>query len=191
MQETSSDVTRSTPQEQPAATAPAAFEEVYLRYAPRLRKIAWRKFGIPPMEAEPLVHDVFATYITHASSVHAVERYLVGAICNASRYYLRRTTAADALFCDESPCTAMQSETLLDAVERKLLLSRLMACVGGRCRDLFQRYYINGESTQSMAETLNTTPGTILVFLHNCRKRALAAYRSINGDEPSGSHSGQ
>lgn len=193
MQETSSEVTGPArhERERPAAAVPAAFEEVYLQFAPRLRKIAYRKFGIPPVEAEPLVHDVFATYIMHASSVYAVERYLVGAICNASRHYLRQTTAADALFCAESPCAATPSQALLDEVERKLLLSRLMACVGGRCRDLFQRYYINGETTQSIADALNTTPGTVLVFLHNCRRRALAAYRAINGKETSGPHSRQ
>jgi len=181
MQQTRGEETRATPEpEQPAAAVPAVFEEVYLQFAPRLRKIAVRKFGIAPADAEPLVHDVFATYITHASSVYAVERYLVGAICNASRHHLRRTTATNALFCGESPCAATPGDALLNEIERKLLVARLMARVGCRCRDLFQRYYMNGETTQSIAETLQTTPGTILVFLHQCRRRALAAYRSMS-----------
>jgi DNA-directed RNA polymerase specialized sigma24 family protein len=182
MQESRSEASRARQPEsgQPAASAvPASFEEAYLQFALRLRKIAVRKFGIPPADAETLVHDVFATYFMHASSVTAVERYLVGAICNASRHYLRRTIAADAVFCAQLPCDAAPGEALLDEIERKLLLSRLLARVGGRCRDLLHRYYVNGETSRSIAETLHSTPGTVLVFLHKCRRRALAAYRSI------------
>jgi len=50
---------------------------------------------------------------------------------------------------------------------------------GSRCRTLLQRYYLNGETTSAIAETMNSTPGTVLVFLHKCRKRALAAYRAL------------
>jgi DNA-directed RNA polymerase specialized sigma24 family protein len=180
MQDTRREAARATQQApDQAAAVPAAFEEAYLQFAPRLRKIAARKFGVPPADAETLVHDVFATYWMHASTVHDVERYLVGAICNASRYYLRRTGAADELFCGESPCAATPGDALLDEIERKLLLARLLACVGCRCRDLLHRYYMDGETTQSIARTMHSTPGSVLVFLHKCRRRALAAYRSM------------
>ena len=33
---------------------------------------------------------------------------------------------------------------------------------------------------RAIAEGLNSTPGTVLVFLHKCRKRALATYRAIS-----------
>ena|ERR1043165_180234 len=167
------------PERRPTAGAGAAFEEVYLRYAARLRKIAVRKFHIPIPEAQTLVHDVFASYITHASSVRAVEPYLVGAICNASRRYLQQADARDALFCGENPCAATPADALLDEITRKLILSRMLAGSGSRCRDLLERYYLNGETTSSIAETMRSTPATVLVFLHKCRKRALAAYRAL------------
>jgi len=167
------------PKREATAGAAAAFEEVYLLYAARLRKIAVRKFHIPIPEAETLVHDVFATYITHAASVRKVEPYLIGAICNAARRYLQRADAADALFCGENPCAATPGEALVDEIARKLLLSRMLAGSGSRCRTLLQRYYLNGESTSAIAETMHSTPGTVLVFLHKCRKRALAAYRAL------------
>jgi DNA-directed RNA polymerase specialized sigma24 family protein len=183
MQETRKEASldsRQEPGQQPViAVVPKTLEEVYVQLAPRLRKIAIRKFGITPADAEGLVHDVFATYFMHASAVTAVERYLVGAICNASRYHLRRAGAADALFCGESPCAATPDHALLEEVERKLLLSRLLARVGSRCRDVLHRYYVNGETTRSIADTLQSTPGTVLVFLHKCRRRALEAYRSM------------
>lgn len=163
------------------AAAGAGFEEVYLRYASTLRKIAVRKFHIPPSEAESLVHDVFATYFMHAASVHAVEPYLIGAICNASRHYLRRSDAAEELFCSETPCMAAPDRGLLEEIDRKLLLSRMLAGVGQRCRDLLHRYYVNGETTGAIAGAIDSTPGTVLVFLHKCRKRALDVYRAMSG----------
>lgn len=174
---------RATPPHPPIAAGGtcAAFEEVYLMYAGRLRKIAVRKFGIPRAEAETLVHDVFATYLTHAGSVRSVEPYLIGAICNASRHWLRRLDAADALFCGQRPCMAAPDAAMAEEIERKVLLSRMLAGIGDRCRDLLHRYYANGEQTRAIADALQTTPGTIHVFLHKCRRRALAAYQAMSG----------
>jgi RNA polymerase sigma factor (sigma-70 family) len=159
--------------------ASGTFEEVYLQFAPLLRKIAVRKYGIPLAEAEPLVHDVFATYLTNAGEVNDVGPYLVGGICNAARHYLRRRDAREALFCGEDPCAASPTESILQEIERKLLLRRLLARVGSRCRDLLHRYYLAGESTQSIAGALHFKPMTVLICLAKCRKRARAAYESM------------
>lgn len=159
---------------------PEAFEAAYVAFAPKLRKIAVRKFGIPPGDAESLVHDVFATYIMHAASVRTVEPYLIGAICNAARHYRRRSVATEALFaCGEYPCVATPDGALAREVERKLLLSRMLARVGPRCRDLLRRYYIGGDTTQAIADEMQSTPASILVILHKCRRRALQAYQSM------------
>lgn len=159
--------------------APASFEEAYLQFAPLLRKIAVKKYGIPIAEAEPLVHDVFATYFTNASEVNDVRPYLVGGICNAARHYLRRADAREAIFCGESPCAAVPSDSILQEVERKLLLRHLLARVGSRCRDLLRRYYFVGESTSAIASALHFKPMTVLICLSKCRERARAAYRSM------------
>ena len=157
-----------------------AFEEVYLSYAPRLRKIAYRKYGIPMGDAEPLVHDVFASFFTHADEVNDVWPYLVGAICNAARNHLKRADATAALFCTSQPCgDAIARQDVGREVEGKLLLEDVLARVGSRCRELFQRYYVNGETTRTVAEAMHTTPATVLLRLHQCRKRALSAYRSM------------
>ena len=172
---------RLPPGEDGSATGGSGgFEEVYLRFAPLLRKIAVRKFGVPCGEAETLVHDVFATYLANAEEVHAVEPYLIGAICNASRYYRRRSDAARALFCGETPCAATPTDSILNEVERRILLSRMLAQVGGRCRDLLQRYYVIGDTTKTIAGDMQFKPASILTFLQKCRKRALSAYRSLS-----------
>lgn len=161
------------------ARAPASFEEAYLQFAPLLRKIAVRKYGIPMAEAEPLVHDVFATWFTNAGEVHDVGPYLIGGICNAARHYLRRMDARDALFCGEDPCAAAPGESILQEVERKLLLRRLLARVGSRCRELLHRYYVIGESTSAIAGALHFKPMTVLICLSKCRKRAREVYHAM------------
>jgi DNA-directed RNA polymerase specialized sigma24 family protein len=182
MQQPRSEAHHETPRPSGTATTgiPKLFEEAYLQFAPRLRKIAIAKFGIARADAESLVHDVFTTFFAHASEVNAVEPYLIGAICNASRQHLRRLHAAgEIFFCHERPCAAAPGPDVLRQVERRLLLGSMLARVGCRCRELFDRYYVNGESSQTIAAALETTPGSVLVFLHRCRKRALAAYRSM------------
>ena len=167
------------PQQRDGEAAAAAFEETYLRLGPRLQKIAMKKFGIAFGDAEMLVQDVFTTYFMHADDVEKLEPYLIGAICNASRNYLRRAGAAKALFCGERPCAATPDDGLLKRLERKALLSRVLARIGARCRDLLERFYVHGEGTEAIAEDLDLTRGTVLVNLYKCRQRALEAYRSL------------
>jgi RNA polymerase sigma factor (sigma-70 family) len=169
-----------SPPEQPAGgEAVAAFEEAYLRYAPRLQRIAVRRFSIDAGDAEVLVQDVFTTYFQHAADVELLEPYLIGAICNASRNYLRRSSASKALFCGEEPCAATPDDALLNEVERRALLSKMLARVGCDCRDLLQRFYVNGEGTDVLAQAFGMRRESVKVKLFKCRQRALEAYRSI------------
>jgi DNA-directed RNA polymerase specialized sigma24 family protein len=103
------------------------------------------------------------------------EPYLIGAICNASRLYWRRNAAADELFCAETPCAATPGDALQEAVEQKLLLTRVLARIGAKCRDLLQRYYLNGETTEALAVRFHSTPGSIRVRIFHCRDRARSA----------------
>lgn len=181
MQEPRSEAKRVTPAPANAAgnCVRARFEEVYVQFAPRLRRVAVAKFGITPDDADVLVQDVFATFFMHAASVEQVERYLIGGICNAARKHLQRAGAADALFCDDDPCEATVGDVLLRQIERKQILSKVFARVGARCRELLCRYYVSGESADAIGEKMELTPGSVAVTLHKCRKRAVQAYREI------------
>jgi DNA-directed RNA polymerase specialized sigma24 family protein len=183
MQDTRPQLRRAAPPpgQPPGGEAVAAFEEAYLRYAPRLQRIAIRRFGIEPADAEVLVQDVFTTYFQHAADVVMLEPYLIGAICNASRNFIRRSSASKALFCGEHPCAATPDDELLNELARKTLLSKMLARVGEPCRDLLRRFYVNGDGTEVLARVFNITRPSVKLKLFNCRKRALEAYRSIMG----------
>lgn len=169
----------SVPRTDGTANGAPVFEEVYLLYAPRLRRIAYRKYGIQLAEAETLVHDVFTSFFTHADEVNDVWPYLVGAICNAAKNHLKRADRTDAIFCGGESRPAVARDDVSREVEVKLLLEGVLARVGSRCRELFQRYYVQGETTRAIAEAMRTTPATVLLRLHQCRKRAVAAHRSM------------
>lgn len=180
-QETRREIRRTEPPPgpPPGSEAVAAFEEAYLRYAPRLQRIAIRRFRIEPDDAEVLVQDVFTTYFQHAANVQMLEPYLIGAICNASRNFLRRSIASKALFCGEHPCAATSDDALLAELERKTLLSKMLARVGEPCRSLLRRFYVNGDGTEVLARVFNITRPAVKVKLFKCRQRALEAYRSM------------
>jgi RNA polymerase sigma factor (sigma-70 family) len=181
MQDSSNvEVRAEPPPGQPAGGGAAeAFEEAYLRYAPRLQRIAMARFGVPAPDAEVLVQDVFTTYFQHRHSVESLERYLVGAICNASRNFLRKTGTSKVLFGGDEPCPDMPGEDLLTELERKHLLSQMLARVGGRCREMLERFYVHGDGTEVLAEAYGLARGSVKVTLFHCRQRALEAYRSI------------
>lgn len=156
------------------ATA-ARFEAIYATYLPLLRKIAVRKFGIPAADAESLVHDVFATYLTDPDSVRSLHPYLIGAICNAARQYQRRDAAERRLFCGSPLCLATPSDDVVDDVIRNVLVGTALARLGPSCRDALRRFYLSGETAASIAQSRNTSANYILRLLHYCRERARAA----------------
>jgi RNA polymerase sigma factor (sigma-70 family) len=159
------------------------FDAIYDTYAPLLRKIAIAKFGISANDAADLVHDVFATYLVNPARVVDLRPYLIGAICNASRSYLRKTTVQDAACSGLDDCKARSDEGLLDAVIRDALVGQILGRLGRSCRDALYRYYMQGETTAIIAERRNTSAGYIGRLLHFCRKRARNAYYAMENRE--------
>jgi DNA-directed RNA polymerase specialized sigma24 family protein len=54
-----------------------------------------------------------------------------------------------------------------------------LARLGERCRDVLRRFYFDGESAGSIAETLETTAGNVHYILHVCRKKARFIYDEL------------
>src|SRR5260370_36541786 len=51
---------------------------------------AIRKFQVPAVDAEALAHEVFLSYLKRKDEIRELHKWLLGAICNASRYYWRQ-----------------------------------------------------------------------------------------------------
>jgi len=160
--------------------APSEFESIYFSYAPLLRRIAVFKFGVPRSDADALVHDVLATYLANPTNVRDLHPYLIGAICNASRQYLRRDASERALFCDSTACGATPGDEMVDGVIRTLVINSTLSRLGASCRDTLRRFYLTGDSAPAIAESRNTSANYILRLLHYCRKKARAIYATMN-----------
>lgn len=158
------------------------FDLIYDTYAPLLRKIACAKFGISTNDAADLVHDVFATYLVNPARVEALRPYLIGAICNASRSYLRRMSVRDTNCSSLDACIAGDDD-VLEAVSRDMLIGRILGRLGSSCRDALHRFYIHGDTAAAIAERRNTSSSYIGRLLHFCRKRARDAYNAIEKGE--------
>lgn len=163
------------------ASRPGAIDEIYLAHAPFMRRVAIRKFGIPPADADGLVHDVFINYLIRTRVVHNDLRgYLLGAICNASRNYWRSRRSEDRMFSNDGEEVAdVISEDLFEGLAVHLAVASTLAGLGERCREVLRRYYLNGEDTASIAAAMATTPSNVNYMMHVCRKRARGVYESI------------
>jgi RNA polymerase sigma factor (sigma-70 family) len=154
------------------------FDALYAAYRPLLRKIAIRKFGVAVSDAEDLVQDVFATYLANPSNVRELHPYLIGAICNASRQYRRRSESSP--FCPSDACGATPDDELIDGVVRNVVIASTLSRLGERCRETLERFYLNGETAVSIAESRDTSAGYIWRLLNYCRNRARAIYRKTS-----------
>lgn len=151
-------------------------DTLYLQYAPILRRIARRKYDVPVSDVDALVHDVFATYLTNPSAVRNLRGYLIGGICNASRQYWRERRREVPLCNDES---VLASEGIFDGLAERLTVAATVARLRSRCRDILRRYYFEGESTESIATAIETTPRNVIYLLHVCRSRARKIYEIL------------
>lgn len=157
-------------------------DDVYLEHAVLLRRVAISKFSVPPEDAEGLVHDVFLNYILNKRAIHTdLRAYLIGGICNACRYYWRSRKYKDRLFDDEHPSVAelLSDKDLFEGVARTMVVASTLARLGPRCREVLQRYYLDGEDSSTIAAALNTSPGNVNYLMHVCRKKARDIYNHI------------
>jgi RNA polymerase sigma factor (sigma-70 family) len=157
----------------------SSFDDLYACYRPLLRRIAVRKFAIPVEDVDGLVHDVFATYLTHSERVREIHPYLIGGICNAARQYWRQNHAEQSVVCRDDHTRAVHDPAIA-AIFRNLLLSSVLAKLGASCRETLQQFYIAGESAIGIAASRNTTQNSILRLLNYCRSRAREAYRGLS-----------
>lgn len=165
----------------PASSAAAAAGELYVEHAPLLRRIAVRKFNVPPADAEALVHDVFINYLVSARNVRTdVRAYLIGAICNASRNYWRSRKCEARVFAGEEPdANDAVTPDLFDGLASHLAVASTLARLGARCREVLKRYYLEGQDTPAIAAGIDTSCGNVNYLMHVCRKRARAVYESL------------
>jgi DNA-directed RNA polymerase specialized sigma24 family protein len=157
--------------------SPPAVEErdpvvaAYLENFDLLRYIAARKFRIPPPDDEGVVHEVFVTFLRRHSKVLDERKWLVSAVCNASRVYWRSANKHSALH--ESRPPVVPPTDVGSRVDAGTVLRRLPR----RCRELLGMRFYDGYSAPELAVHFGTTTRYAKLMLHRCMTAARTLVR--------------
>lgn len=160
-----------------------AVEEDYRKLATLLRQVAEKKFNVPSHDAEALVNEVFTTYILRRESVRDPERWLVGAVCHASRGYWRKQSRTEPFPPDiaeyADPATNEEEERLVSKLTLALALSRLDC----RCHELLRLFYLEGYTAAEVAARFGTTRAYAAQLLHSCRQELRKIYKRFSEEK--------
>jgi RNA polymerase sigma factor (sigma-70 family) len=155
--------------------------EVYTEFAPLLRRVAIRKFGVPIADAESLVHDVFISYLSDPRRVRTNLRgYLIASMCNASRRYWNSRNSESRIFAGDLPVDDLVAEETFDGLDTTQLVAATLARLPARYREVLRRYYLDGQNTKTIADAMGTTPTNVNYLMHVCRVRAREIYHELN-----------
>jgi RNA polymerase sigma-70 factor (ECF subfamily) len=166
---------------EPIAAQDPDLGALYEEHYPILVGLAVKKFGIPETDAQTLAHEVFLDFLTKAATIEEKRGWLVGAICNASRYYLRRSARSVALpdrFVEEPD---PQSERVLEMWPDQLAAREAFCRVTPRCQLALRLRYLEGYSIPEVAEELRTTKKYAQKLVGECLRQALRRYTDPEG----------
>ena len=146
------------------------FDAVYDEHVPLLIGLAVDRFHLSEADAQTLAHEVFLAYFLKAEDVRDVRAWLVGAICNASRQFLRKS-ARDVALPDElanAPDPRHRPEALPDQIAAR----EAFACCTARCQLALRLRYIEGYTIPEIAAELKTTPKYAQNLVSRCLQQA-------------------
>lgn len=164
-------------------TNASEFETLYIEYGVLLRAIAIRRYNIPPDDAEALVHDIFTAYLQRRQYVRELKGWLIGAIGNASKDYLRRRKREEPLLPEHDQKPDQAAEEKNERWMMNLTVAAVVARLGEKCRETIRRYYFHEESKEAIAEQLATSPGYVLQLLVSCRRRVREIYDAMRSSK--------
>jgi len=167
--------------DEPGPRATDAVEQLYTQYGVLLRSIAMRRFGVPPDDAEALVHDTFVAYLERHTVIRDVKRWLMGAVGNACKNYWRARKREAPLLPEHDDTADPAADEAAEHRLRRSAIVAVLAQLGPKCRETLRRYYLGEESKETIAAQLSTSPGYVLKLLIACRHRAHEVFRALMG----------
>lgn len=167
-----------------AEAAADRVEAFYLEYRLLLIHIACRKFRVPERDAEGLIQEVFLAFLRAGTSVVNVRAWLVAAVCNASRHYVRSASRVEPLPDDyELSCDA-SADRFADQMATNLTVRQAIGYLQPRCRETLWLHYYEGRTAKDMALALDTSPRYAEKLIHNCLERVRRIYLTITNGAP-------
>lgn len=155
--------------------------EIYEKYLRLMMWIAKRRFHIPESEAEPLVHEVFVNFLIKIESVADVRAWLVAAISNACRYYLRVRERSETLPADFAERPDPHLARVLDMWPDQLAAQQAIAATTARCQLVLRLRYFEGYSVPEIAAELGITIAYATKLVAECLRQVRRRYAKMAG----------
>jgi RNA polymerase sigma factor (sigma-70 family) len=133
----------------------AAWEAAYRSHYRVLFAVAVQRFHIPLADAEWLVHDVLVAYVQSTRTIEDLRRWLVGAICNASKNYWRSHKREESL--SPSALSIPDPRATVDVFDSAIAAHEALDDIHGKYRTAVQLRYIEGCTIPEIAAKLGTT----------------------------------
>jgi RNA polymerase sigma factor (sigma-70 family) len=162
----------SAPDPRPARI-PDDFDDIYSRNRETLKAIAVRKFDVPESDAEALVAEVFLSYLKRPAEITEVRKWLLGAICNASRYYWRHQRNTEQL--DSKTARGLPdpaSLNILESLPARIAAGEALAGLSPRYQHILRLRYFEGYSINEIAEHLGVTAKYAQSLVTKCLRRS-------------------
>jgi len=155
------------------------FRSVYDEYLRLIVGTAIRHYRICETDAEALAHEVFLAYFLKANEVLDPRAWLLSAINNASKYYLRRQARQVALPPEYEATASTGGESLAD----QLVAREIICCLSARCQLALRLRYVEGYSIPELAVELDTSAKYAQKLVGKCVRQAKRRYAAKENRE--------
>lgn len=146
------------------------FDAVYEDHLQLLVGTAIDRFHISETDAETLAHDVFLAYFLKAEQVLDSRSWLVAAMCNASRSYLR-TQARHV----ELPSEVIDQSRTVEITDQ-LVAREVLCCLTPHCQLALRLRYLEGYTIPEVAAEFQTSPKYAGKMVARCLRQAHDRY---------------
>jgi len=154
-----------------------AFGAVYADNYQLLVSTAIKHYHISELDAESLAHEVFLAYFLKASEIENSRAWLISALCNATKYFLR-TRARHVPLAEESGEIVDPSlEDFHDALPNSMVAREAFGCVSAKCQIALRLRYLEGYSVPEVATELNTSAKYAQKLIGKCLRQARNRYQ--------------
>ncbi|MFN2442328.1 MAG: RNA polymerase sigma factor [Thermoanaerobaculia bacterium] len=133
------------------------FAGIYNENYGLLMALAQRRYGIPPSEAEALVHEVFVGLLIAGDTIRSARPWLVGAVCHASRSYWRKKKRERSLAEGERERRTRLKTAPAETESARLTIGKMLRGLPARQRESLRLRYFEGCTIREVARELGTT----------------------------------
>jgi RNA polymerase sigma factor (sigma-70 family) len=158
----------------PVCVDETVFARIYEENCDLLVALAVRKFQVPLVDAEALAHEVFLSYLRRADEIRDLRRWLIGAICNASRYYWRQHGRnIEQLDTDVAAERAdPRSRDVLTDLPNNIAIEEVLEAMPPRWAHILRLRYFEGYAIKEIAEHYGVTAKYMQKLVMKCLQRA-------------------